>query len=86
MKNIINGKKYDTNTAKLIFAWITKPGLYFRENSQCLFQKFSGEYFLLHSILGHKTILPLTDEEALSWSEKHMTVEEYESIIGAVSE
>jgi len=86
MRTIINGKKYDTNTAKLLFSWISKPGLYFRENSELLYRKETGEFFLLVSVLGNKSIAPLTLDEALKWSETHMTVEEYESIIGGVSE
>lgn len=86
MKKIINGKKYDLQTAKMLFALTTTPGLYFKENSESLFVKETGEFFLLVSILGEKTIHPMTEEEAHKWGETVMTVAEYESIFGEVKE
>lgn len=102
MKKIINGKVYDTCTARLVaehdsghaandFHW-------FREE---LYVKKTGEFFLFGK--GHaaspyahscpsggydpgEKIVPLTFEEAQSWAEKHLDAEEYCKIFGEPDE
>lgn len=101
MKKIINGKKYDTDTAKEVGSlW---NGLaadnveYFLEE---LYQKRTGEFFLYGTggafskysrseggnRYGISVIRPLTVEEAKEWAEKHLTGEAYEQIWGEVEE
>ena len=101
MMMIINGKKYDTETAK----WRANDSfLYpddFRFWDETLYQKRNGEYFLYgkggpltkyakfvgvtERTSGEK-IIPLTIEEAKEWAEKHLEGEEYEEIFGEVEE
>lgn len=102
MKKIINGKKYDTETAREIgcdgnnlsrrdFKWWT----------EVLYQKRTGEFFLYGeggpasryavSADGHgwdsgKQIIPLSEDKARNWAEEHLDADEYEKIFGEVSE
>ena len=100
MKKIINGKKYDTETAKLC----ASGGNGRSDFSRCyeeLYRKKTGEYFIYgeggpmskysrsidqNSWSGGEDILPVTEAEAKEWAEKHCTVEEYEEIFGEVEE
>ena len=99
MRKIIKNKMYDTGTAKYIAVWCNdQRGFEFiRER---LYQKKTGEYFL-HGEGGAMTgyaeyigngyiegekIMPLTDDEAMKWAEKHLEANEYEEIFGEVSE
>lgn len=102
MKKIINGKRYDTDTAQ-------KVGVYrngfsttdFKYILEDLYQKKTGEFFLhgqggamtkyakacgQNSWTGGERILPMSYEEARTWSEEHLEVDEYESIFGEVEE
>lgn len=101
MKKIINGKKYDTDTAKILgSAGYSHPGD-FGHWKETLYHKRTGEYFLhgiggamskyarrtgLNEWSGGEKIIPLTREEAQKWAEKHLNVEEYEEIFGACEE
>lgn len=100
MNKIINGKKYDTETAKLAgvysFAKRTSPSFY----EEKLFLKKTGEWFLYGSgeseskysdlwdgdLLGIEKIIPYTEHEAKRWAERHMDVDEYETLFGKVEE
>lgn len=101
MKKIINGKLYNTETAKLVGSTShSYPGNfeYWAEN---LYLKKTGEFFI-HGIggamskysrsvdgntfTGGEAIVPLTLKEAREWAEKHLEVEEYEQIFGEVEE
>ncbi len=101
MKKIINGKKYDTDTAKFLgYAGYSHPGD-FSFWLERLYQKKTGEFFL-HGIGGamskyaHRTglnewsggekIIPLTREEAQKWAEKNLDVEEFKELFGEVEE
>lgn len=94
MRQIINGKMYNTDTAILIEEdWNGKTGLgYFCE---ALYRKTSGEFFLhreggaltsmavscpVNSTTGSQKIIPFTDEEAREWAEKHMAESDYAAI------
>lgn len=70
MKKIINGKVYDTNTAKLIGSW----------DAETLYQKKTGEFFLF----GNR-IMPLSYDSAREWAEEHLDVEDYINLFFAES-
>lgn len=102
MKKIIRGKRYDTDTAKLV-------GEYWNEISprdfgyldEALYQKRTGEYFLhgqggamtkyavstgQNSWSGGEQIIPLSYEAAKEWAEERLSADEYEDIFGEVEE
>ena len=98
---IKNNKLYDTNTAKKLACaseYIRMPAgeaNIFKNHN--LFKKKTGEFFLFHTTYkfnnyGHQTqsgepsITPLTLEEAIKWSEKHLPTNTYQTIFGPVSE
>ena len=101
MKAIINGKKYNTDTAKPVGSW--SNCLSRRDFNFCvetLYRKKTGEYFL-HGIGGAETrycqyygdmrsggekIIPMTEPEARAWAERRLTADEYEEIFGEVEE
>ena len=100
MKKIINGKKYDTETAKCLAEWGNNVSGF----SYCyeeLYKKKTGEFFLYgnggamskysrscgdNSWCGGEDITPLTEAEARKWTEKHADADEYEEIFGEVEE
>ena len=101
MKKIINGKKYDTETAKLIGADSyggSKSDFNYWE--EALYKKVTGEFFLygeggakskygipIGDMWGYgEKIIPLTLSEAKAWAEEHMSVDNYESVFGIVEE
>lgn len=101
MKKIINGKRYDTNTAKLIGeASYSNPSDF---NYWCeeLYRKRTGEFFLYgdggpmskysrsigqNEWSGGEEIQPLTLEEAQEWGEQYLNADEYEEMFGRVEE
>jgi hypothetical protein len=101
MKKIIDGKRYDTETAKLVGSYDNGlPGndLYYHKEE--LYQKRTGEFFM-YGVGGAASsysswdgncrrpgerIIPLTFPEAQKWAEKHLEVEDYENIFGEVDE
>lgn len=101
MKKVINGKRYDTDTATLIdSAGYGYPGdfEYWKEK---LFRKKTGEFFLYgeggaRSRYGRQTgqnqwsggeeIRPLTLKEAQEWAEKYLDADEYERVFGKIEE
>mgnify|MGYP001198088724 CR=1 FL=1 len=99
MKRIINGKKYDTDTAKnLGSAGYSHPGD-FSFWQETLYQKKTGEFFL-HGVggamskyacrtgpdewVGGEEIRPLTLEEARKWAEENLDADEYEQAFGVI--
>lgn len=101
MKKIINGRRYDTSTAKLLgvasYGYCTDFA-YWREE---LYVKRTGEYFLYgqggpmskysqsageNQWTGGQKIVPLTLKEAQRWAEKYLSADEYEAIFGVVDE
>ena len=84
MKWIVDGKKYDTDTAFLRAEARDRYGI----TCESLYQKTNGEYFLVeyHNCSGEYDVYPLTDQEAKHWGEEHLTVDRYESIFGKVEE
>lgn len=102
MKKIINGKIYDTATAKLCAA-AASGGSYsdFDYWHEALYRKKTGEYFLhgeggpmskyaescgQNEWRGGEKIIPLSYEAAQKWAEEHLDGDEYEEIFGAVTE
>lgn len=101
MKRIINGRRYDTSTAKLLGVasyGICTDFAYWREE---LYVKRTGEYFLYgeggpmskysqqvgqNEWKGGHEIRPLSLKEAKKWSEKFLSADTYEEIFGKVEE
>lgn len=87
MKKVINGKVYDTETAKEIGAW--DNGIYgsFDQVSEHLFRKRTGEYFL-NRFDGYsgETIRKMTYEEARQWAEDRLDADAYLSEFDAVAD
>lgn len=102
MKKIINGRRYDTNTAKELAYWQNMYDVRnFSHYSETLYRKNTGEYFLYgeggpsskysrtvgtNEWSGGERIMPLSLEEAKKWAEEHLEGDEYEEIFGAVEE
>ena len=91
MKVIMNGKMYNTETAKNVGSWNTEDnydGFYY--NVQTLYKKKTGEFFIYDYGMNprHKweKIEKLTEKQAKEWSEKHLSTEEYIEIFGDVEE
>lgn len=102
MKKIINGKMYNTETAKELGTW--DNGLYCNDFYWCeetLYRKRTGEYFLFGESgangkygeyiegkmhRGGYGIIPCTEREAKQWAEEKLTADEYISIFGEVEE
>lgn len=102
MKRIINGKKYDTATAKEIGSASNGGGWRdFSHWEETLYRKKTGEFFLFgeggpmtcysvscgqNSWSGGSAIRPLTEAEAKEWAERYLDVDDYEEIFGEVEE
>lgn len=101
MKKIMNGKKYDTDTAKKIAQWSNEEwgGLFFV--IETLYRKKTGEYFLLgeggagtvYSVptagggfAGSAQIIPLSLDASREWAVTRLDADEYESIFGPCKE
>lgn len=101
MRKIIDGRKYDTDTAQELAEW--KDG-WPRDNTrvrETLYRKRTGEYFLLgeggpDSRYARQVelalfsegwrIMPLTFEQARQWAEDRLDADEYEGLFGEVTE
>lgn len=94
MKKIINGRRYDTDTAKLVGSFESGYIGDFDWKEEKLYQKTTGEFFLAgeggartrwsrRTIDGYSSgegILPLTLDEAREWAEEHLSVKEVENL------
>ena len=102
MKKIINGKVYDTDTAKKVASWYSSYARndfhYYEEE---LYQKKTGEFFLhgegnaaskysrscgQNEWCGSEKIMPMTFKEAQEWAEDHLDGDEYCEIFGEPDE
>lgn len=102
MKKIIDGKLYNTETAKQLGSDSNPCGPrdfhYWHEE---LYQKRTGEFFLYgeggpaskysescgqNQWRGSEKIIPLSYKSAQEWAEEHLDAEDYEEIFGEVSE
>lgn len=101
MKKIINGRKYDTDTAKAIASYSNdRPCSDFRYFYETLYQKHTKEFFLYgeggplskyaehcgQGWIGAEGIIPLTLDDAKEWVENHCNAEKYEKLFGEVAE
>ncbi len=96
MVKIINGKKYNSDTARIIayvnnidgFRILQCNDAKFFEKT--LYKKRTGEYFICtegNNYSGVEIgIEPVSEEEAKKWSEKYLDADEYELIWGEVEE
>lgn len=102
MKKIINGKVYDTETAKRLGEY--EPNPYrsdFHYFCETLYRKKTGEFFLhgegnaaskysrscgQNEWCGDEKIIPMTYSEAQKWTEKHLDGDEYIEIFGEPDE
>lgn len=100
MKKIINGRKYDTDTAKRIGARESGRVNDFGHIYEALYQKHTGEFFL-HGEGGARTkyaknngslyydgedIIPMSVDEAKMFVEQYLDAETYEATFGEVDE
>lgn len=102
MNKIINNKKYDTETTKMVGSYDNGEEylghLYVEEK---LYQKKTGEFFLYgwggalteyREKCGSNTwtessrIVPYSIDEAKEWAMEHMDGDEYEEVFGPVEE
>lgn len=101
MKKIINGKVYDTETAKRVGRWYN--GHYTSDFAYCsedLYRKKTGEFFLhgeggaMSRYASHsgnssgwgEQIEPLTYKQAQKWAEENLDGSEYCAIFGEPDE
>ena len=102
MKKVINGKVYDTDTAKKCGDW--DNGYYTNDFHFCaetLYQKKTGEFFLhgdgnanskysrscgQNEWCGDEKIIPMAYDQAQKWAEEHLTGDEYIAIFGEPEE
>lgn len=102
MKKIINGKVYDTATAKKVASWYSsyaRSDFYYCEEK--LYQKKTGEFFIYgegnaaspysrscgqNEWCGGEKIIPMTFKEAQEWAEKHLDGDDYCAIFGEPDE
>ena len=101
MKRIINGKKYDTNTAKVMAVYYGgEPDNDYARYAETLHRKQTGEYFLhgkggsaspyresagCNAWIGGERIIPMTEAKARTWAEK-LDADDFETIFGEVRE
>lgn len=102
MKKIINGKVYDTDTARELGSW-ANAGHWgdFSHMEETLYRKKTGEFFLhgeggamtkyakaveQNSWSGGSRIMPMSFSEARAWAEEHLDGDEYEAIFGEITE
>lgn len=96
MKKVINGKRYDTETAEFIGKW---ENIYnsadLQYESEELYKKKTGEFFMYgsggpasnyavqtgtNSWSGSCKITPITEDEAKKWVEKYLDGDTYENL------
>ena len=101
MKKIINGKRYDTETAEFCGSHEYGYPEDFDHVSEELYQKRTGEFFLygeggpnskyreeisMNSWSGGEKIIPLTEDEAKEWAEEYLDGEDYEKLFTVTEE
>ena len=84
MRKVINGKMYDTATAKKVARYA-----YSGTDEGRIYQKRTGEFFLYNEVLNgiyEYEIRPLSDAEAKEYCEEWLDGDEYEAVFGTVAE
>lgn len=86
MEKIINGKRYNTETAILVGRWNNNlPHDDFEWCAESLYKKRGGEYFIygeggsMTRYSKSKNIVPLSFEQAESWAKRHLDSSAYEN-------
>ena len=96
MRKIINGARYDTDTAKRLGYWENGPDI--RDLFWCsetLYRTKAGKYFL-HGDGGPgsryanapngEQIIPISEDGAKAWAEKNLDGDAYEAAFGSVDD
>lgn len=102
MKKIINGKMYNTETAKEVATWSNSYNFGdFNYCEETLYKKKTGEYFLYgmggalskyarscgsNGSSGGSEFVPLSENEAKEWMERYADAEDYIAEFGEVEE
>lgn len=80
MKKNINGKAYNTETAR-------KCGSYTQDSTiERLYIKKTGEFFVVLNAYDTEQIIPVSYAEAETWAKRHMTSEKYNEIFGKIAD
>lgn len=101
MKKVINGKVYDTDTARKVGCFDYGLGDRISGWSETLYVKRTGEYFLLgeggpgskysvrtgvNESSGSTNIFPLSYDDACKWAEENLNGDEYIAEFGEIPE
>lgn len=102
MNKIINGKVYNTDTARKIGTWSNGADRTdFSWVEESLYQKKTGEFFLhgqggpntryaqqleASRWTGGETISLVSYDSARQWAEDHLTADQYQAVFGEVAE
>lgn len=101
MKKVINGKAYDTGTAREVGCFDSGAGDRLFGWSETLYAKRTGEYFLfgeggpgskysvrtgVNNTTGSAKIFPLSYDDARKWAEDNLGGDEYIAEFGAIGE
>lgn len=102
MKKYINGKKYDTETAREVGSASHGSRRDYGWYQETLYRKKTGEYFLhgegnaaspykerneaMHMWGPGSAIRPLTFDEARAWAEEYLEADEYEETFGEIAD
>lgn len=101
MKKVINGKVYDTDTAREVGCFDSGAGDRLFGWSETLYVKRTGEYFLfgeggpgskysvrtgVNNTTGSAKIFPLSYDDARKWAEDNLNGDEYIAEFGEIPE
>ena len=101
MYKIINGAKYNTQTAKELGSYWHSTPSDFNFFAETLYRTKAGKYFLhgeggamskyaeysgANSWGSGEKIIPMTPEEAQQWAAEHLDADEYDAIFGREDE
>lgn len=78
MRKVLNGKNYNTATAKVVGGWKGSSDDYWYEET--LHQKRGGEFFLHARGKIEERIVPLTYDEAREWASKNLDADECKAL------